>query len=204
MSKETFRVQLEKDTLVFSAAHFITFNGNVCESLHGHNYRVKCEVVGPLDENGYVVDFIALRDALTEIISTLDHHVVLPAEHPLIKVVDEANEVLVTFESKRWIFPSEDCVILPIANTTAELMARYRSLRWMRIADNGASARSNGRSSSMIHLEIVAEVFRPGPLPKQISANRVSAAFLILHLSVRFTRTLRSDWQPTWCRFYRL
>ena len=125
MSKETFRVQLEKDTLVFSAAHFITFNGNVCESLHGHNYRVKCEVVGPLDENGYVVDFIALRDGLNEIVSALDHHVVLPADHSMIKVVDDGKEVLVTFESKRWIFPSEDCVILPIANTTAELMARH-------------------------------------------------------------------------------
>ena len=125
MSKETFRVQLEKDTLVFSAAHFITFNGNICESLHGHNYRVKCEVTGPLDENGYVVDFIALRDALNEIVKSLDHHVVLPAEHQAIKVVDDGKEVLVTFESKRWIFPSEDCVILPLANTTAELMARY-------------------------------------------------------------------------------
>ena len=37
-SKRVFRVQLEKDTMVFSAAHFITFNGNVCESIHGHNY----------------------------------------------------------------------------------------------------------------------------------------------------------------------
>ena len=125
MSQETFRVQLEKDTLVFSAAHFITFNGNICESLHGHNYRVKCEVTGPLDENGYVVDFIALRDALNEIVQSLDHHVVLPAEHSSIKVADDGKEVLVTFESKRWIFPSEDCVILPLANTTAELMARY-------------------------------------------------------------------------------
>ena len=125
MSKETFRVQLEKDTLVFSAAHFITFNGNVCESLHGHNYRVKCEVVGPLDENGYVVDFIALRDALNEIIGALDHHVLLPADHSMIKVADDGKEVLVTFESKRWVFPSEDCEILPIANTTAELLAHH-------------------------------------------------------------------------------
>ena len=125
MSKEIFRVQLEKDTLVFSAAHFITFNGDVCESLHGHNYRVKCEVVGPLDENGYVVDFIALRDALTEIIGLLDHRVLLPGEHPMIKVADDEKEVLVTFESKRWIFPSEDCSILPVANTTAELLASY-------------------------------------------------------------------------------
>lgn len=125
MSNETFRVSLEKDNLVFSAAHFITFNGNICESLHGHNYRVKCEVVGPLDENGYVVDFIALRDALTEIVGRLDHHVVLPTHHKMIKVVDDGKEVTTTFEEKRWVFPSGDCVLLPIANTTAELMARY-------------------------------------------------------------------------------
>ena len=125
MSNETFRVSLEKDNLVFSAAHFITFNGNICESLHGHNYRVKCDVVGPLDENGYVVDFIALRDALLEIVNRLDHHVVLPTQHEMIKVVDDGKEVTTTFEQKRWVFPSEDCVLLPIANTTAELMARF-------------------------------------------------------------------------------
>ena len=125
MSNAMFRVSLEKDNRVFSAAHFITFNGNICESLHGHNYRVKCEVVGPLDENGYVVDFIALRDALAEIVGRLDHHVVLPTNHKSIKVVDDGNEVTATFESKRWVFPSEDCVLLPVANTTAELMARF-------------------------------------------------------------------------------
>ena len=43
----------------------------------------------------------------------------------MIKVVDDGTEVLVTFERKRWIFPSEDCRILPIANTTAELLAHY-------------------------------------------------------------------------------
>lgn len=125
MSNETFRVSLEKDTLVFSAAHFITFNGNICESIHGHNYRVKCEITGPLDENGYVVDFIALRDGLADIVNGLDHHVVLPTQHEMIKVADDGKEVTVTFEEKRWIFPSEDCVLLPIANTTAELMARF-------------------------------------------------------------------------------
>ena len=124
-SKRVFRVQLEKDTMVFSAAHFITFNGNVCESIHGHNYAVKAEVVGPLDENGYVCDFIALRDGLAEIVATMDHKVVLPATHPMIKVVDDGKEVLVTFEQKRWIFPTEDCAILPVTNTTAELMAGY-------------------------------------------------------------------------------
>lgn len=125
MSTDSFRVCLEKDNLVFSAAHFITFNGNICESLHGHNYRVKCEIIGPLDENGYVVDFIALRDALTEIVKHLDHHVLLPTQHPTIKVVEQDHEVVATFEEKRWVFPAVDCVLLPLANTTAELLAHH-------------------------------------------------------------------------------
>lgn len=125
MSINEYRVLLEKDTMVFSAAHFITFNGDVCESLHGHNYRVKCEVYGPLDENGYVVDFIALRDNLAAIVTELDHHMLLPTKHPLIKVVSDVTEVTVTFREKRWIFPLEDCVLLPVANTTAELLANY-------------------------------------------------------------------------------
>ncbi|MCP4185278.1 MAG: 6-pyruvoyl tetrahydrobiopterin synthase, partial [Hyphomicrobiales bacterium] len=98
MKSDTFRVQLEKDNLVFSAAHFITFDGNICESIHGHNYRVKCEVIGALDENGYVVDFIALRDALQEIVNRLDHHVVLPTLHPTIQVAEIEKEVVVKFE----------------------------------------------------------------------------------------------------------
>ena len=28
-----------------------------------------------------------------------------------------------TFENRRWVFPREDCVLLPIENTTAELIA---------------------------------------------------------------------------------
>jgi 6-pyruvoyltetrahydropterin/6-carboxytetrahydropterin synthase len=41
---EHYHVRVTKDYLVFSAAHFITYNGNICERLHGHNYRVAAEV----------------------------------------------------------------------------------------------------------------------------------------------------------------
>ena len=126
---ENFHVRISKEYLVFSAAHFITYAGDICERLHGHNYRVAAEVHGPLDENQYVVDFIALRDALKRIVDELDHHVLLPTEHPLIKVTAEAREVTATFRERRWVFPREDCVLLPVANTTAELVARWIGLR---------------------------------------------------------------------------
>ena len=122
---ETYQVRLDKECHVVSAAPFITFDGNVCERLPGHNYRVTAEIEGPLDENQYVVDFIALRDALKFVTEQLDHFMLLPTEHPTIKVQADEREVQVTFEDRRWIFPRCDCVLLPLANTTAELLAHW-------------------------------------------------------------------------------
>ncbi|MCA9040633.1 MAG: 6-pyruvoyl tetrahydropterin synthase family protein [Planctomycetaceae bacterium] len=120
-----FRVRVTKDHLVFSAAHFITFNGTICERLHGHNWRVAVEVGGELDENSYVYDFIALRDGLQKIVNRLDHRVLLPTKHPMITVTQESKEVSARFEERRWVFPEEDCLLLEIANTTAELIASW-------------------------------------------------------------------------------
>lgn len=116
---------MTKDHLVFSAAHFITFNGDICERIHGHNWRTAVEVSGPLDENSYVFDFIALRDATQKLVNELDHHVLLPTQHPAIHVTVNETEVMATFEKRRWVFPREDCVLMPLANTTAELIARW-------------------------------------------------------------------------------
>jgi 6-pyruvoyltetrahydropterin/6-carboxytetrahydropterin synthase len=145
----TYSVRVTKDTLVFSAAHFITFGDNVCERLHGHNYRVVGEVRGPLGPQQYVIDFIALRDALAAIVAELDHRMLLPTGHPTIQVAVDEREALVTFEDRRWIFPRTDCVLLPIANTTAELLARYIGERLL--ADLAART---GERPSFVRIEV--------------------------------------------------
>ena len=125
MIEPRFRVRVTKDHLVFSAAHFITFNGHICERLHGHNWRTAVELVGPLDENRYVFDFISLRDALQKIVNELDHRVLLPTRHCQIRVQADEREVTATFQDRRWVFPREDCVLLPVENTTAEEIAAW-------------------------------------------------------------------------------
>lgn len=123
---QMFSIEVEKEQLIFSAAHFITFGENICESIHGHNYRVRCRIEGPLNEHGYVADFIAVRDHLHELVRSLDHHVLLALNHPTIKVDDSSpQEVVVTFAERRWVFPRGDCALLPIRNTTAELLAAF-------------------------------------------------------------------------------
>jgi 6-pyruvoyltetrahydropterin/6-carboxytetrahydropterin synthase len=121
---ESYQVRIAKAEHVFSAAHFITFDG-ACERLHGHNYHVAAEVDGQLDANHLVIDFLLVRAKLREITAELDHYVLLPAKHPQIKVEDNGREVTAAFADRRWVFPSGDCRLLPVANTTSELLARY-------------------------------------------------------------------------------
>ena len=142
---ETFHVRIAKAEHVFSAAHFITFGGT-CERLHGHNYRVAAELSGPLDENHLVIDFLLVRAKLLEITTWLDHYVLLPAEHPRIRVEDNSREVTVTYADRRWVFPSGDCRLLPVANTTSELLATYIGNRLL--------AALGGAAASITHVRV--------------------------------------------------
>lgn len=129
MPTATYKVHVAKDELVFSSGHFITFNGDHCERIHGHNYRVAVEVDGPLDENAYVIDFIALRDMTRALVDELDHRMLLPGESPRIRVTAEGANIVARYKDRFWSFPGDECVILPIANTTAELLAHHLGLR---------------------------------------------------------------------------
>ena len=129
MSAERYTVRVTKDYLVFCAGHFITYEGDQCERLHGHNYRAAVEVVGGLDANHYLFDFIALKRHTQAITDALDHRVLLPTDSLLIRVEEVGPGVRVRFREREWLFPRGDCVLLPIENTTAELLARYLGQR---------------------------------------------------------------------------
>ena len=122
---ERFKVRVTKDHLVFCSGHFISYEGDKCERLHGHNYRTAVEVEAPLDENSYVFDFIALKDRMQAITDELDHRMLLATRNRLIEIEEGPDTVRVHFRDREWVFPREDCVLLPIENTTAELLARY-------------------------------------------------------------------------------
>jgi 6-pyruvoyltetrahydropterin/6-carboxytetrahydropterin synthase len=129
MARERFRVRVTKDNLVFCSGHFITYEGDKCERLHGHNYRTAVEIEGPLDENFYVFDFIALKHRTRDITNELDHRMMLPTRNKLVTLEHKNDQIHVRYKNREWNFPKDDCVLLPIENTTAELLARYISQR---------------------------------------------------------------------------
>jgi 6-pyruvoyltetrahydropterin/6-carboxytetrahydropterin synthase len=121
---ESYLVRVQGDDLTFSASHFITLESGECERLHGHDYRVAAEVQGPPGGSRYVVDFLALKSLLRSILDELDHRVLLAAEHPAMKLAESPQEIEVALGGRRWVLPRGDCALLPLANVTAEMLAR--------------------------------------------------------------------------------
>jgi 6-pyruvoyltetrahydropterin/6-carboxytetrahydropterin synthase len=49
----------------------------------------------------------------------------LPTRSELIRVTQSGSEVQATYRDKRYVFPASDVVLLPIPNTTAEMLASW-------------------------------------------------------------------------------
>lgn len=126
-----FRVSVEKDYLVFASAHFITFAGHRCEGLHGHNYRARVTVEGALNEDAwFVFDFVELKKIMRKLCDEIDHLVLLPLQSARIKVEEKGETVTVAVDGKpRYVFPRKDCALLPIPNTTVEMLAQMLATR---------------------------------------------------------------------------
>ncbi|MFM8635090.1 MAG: 6-pyruvoyl trahydropterin synthase family protein [Planctomycetia bacterium] len=143
IERQRHEVRMRKAVHVFCAGHFITLTDTLCEPVHGHNWLAGAEVEGTPDAHGMVIDFILLRDQLAAITSRLDHRMLLPTRNPLLRVTtDEVapgrSEVTVLFGERRWVFPEDECVLLPLANTTAEWIATWIGGELLRaMADRG-------------------------------------------------------------------
>jgi 6-pyruvoyltetrahydropterin/6-carboxytetrahydropterin synthase len=126
-----FRVSVTKDYLVFASAHFITFAGHRCEGRHGHKYRARVTVEGALNEESwFVFDFVELKRIMKRLCDEIDHLVLLPTKSDRVAVNEEGESVAVSVDGKpRYLFPRKDCALLPIPNTTVEMLAQLLTER---------------------------------------------------------------------------
>lgn len=120
-----FRIRVDHENLKFSSAHFVLFGNGKCESLHGHNYRAWVELEGSLQPSDYVLDFLVVKPLMKQVCELLDHKVMLPTENEDLRIEQGDSVVGVIYGKKQYSFPAEDVLLLPIHNTSAELLARY-------------------------------------------------------------------------------
>ena len=119
------RIEIRKQALKFSAAHFTIFDETDRENLHGHNFQVECELTAPVGDDGLMFDYGIIKKALRELCDELDEQVILPAHSPHLKLEEDGGYTVATFNSERLPFLARDLTVLPIANTTVEELSNY-------------------------------------------------------------------------------
>lgn len=120
-----FSIEVAKDYFNFASAHFLIFANGRREPLHGHNYQVSVAMEGELDRAGVVLDFIAFKPLVKQICDDLDHRTLIQTKSPTIKVNRRPPAVEIVYKKQRLLLPRSDVILLPLVNTSTELLAEY-------------------------------------------------------------------------------
>jgi 6-pyruvoyltetrahydropterin/6-carboxytetrahydropterin synthase len=118
-------IELSKEYLKFSAAHFTVFSATERERLHGHNFKVSARVTAPVGLNGMCFSYRILKDKLEALCASLDEYLLLSAQSPHLRVTEEGENYRVEFNNETMHFLKADTLLLPVRNATVEEYSRY-------------------------------------------------------------------------------
>ena len=118
-------IELFKEYLNFSAAHFTVFSATERERLHGHNFSIYAAITAPVTENGMTADYGLFKNKLKTLCEELDEYTLIAGDSPYLNVTQVDGEVLVRFGDGLLRFPESDCLVLPILNTTVEELSYF-------------------------------------------------------------------------------
>jgi len=122
-------IEITKDYLHFSAAHFTIFGAGSRENLHGHNFDVSCSLDTVIGEDGLAFDYNVVKDRLMALCDELDERVLIPELSPHLRLVDDGDYLTVLFGAERIPFLKRDVLTMPIRNATVEEFARWFTAR---------------------------------------------------------------------------
>lgn len=131
LPRESWSIEVHKDYLKFSAAHFLIFPDGTAERLHGHNYKVYATLHTDLDEHGLVVNFKEIKPLIRRLCDQLDEHLLLPGQHPELRAERVGEHWEVRYRERHYLIPADEVIVLPIGNSSAENLAAWfgRTLR---------------------------------------------------------------------------
>jgi 6-pyruvoyltetrahydropterin/6-carboxytetrahydropterin synthase len=122
---ESWSIEVDKDYLKFSAAHFLIFPDGTAERMHGHNYKVYAEIRAGLDQHGLVLNFKEIKPLVKHILDGLDEHMIVPGKHPVLTWRRIDGSIEIRYQDRKYLLPAADVLVLPITNTSAENLATW-------------------------------------------------------------------------------
>ena len=108
----------------FHVAHRISNAGHGLERLHGHTYEIRLNVTGKA-KSGFLLAFEDMMEIMSDCTSRLNNKVLLPDGGGNVVKAEDRSYTFVSADERRYMFPKEDVVVLPLAEITAEALANY-------------------------------------------------------------------------------
>lgn len=118
-------IEVAKEYLKFSAAHFTVFSATDRERLHGHNYSVSAKVTAPVDDNGLCFSYGEMKSRMRALCDSLDEYTIIAAQSPHLSITEEGPYYRVEFNGEVMLLLQSDTLLLPIRNATVEEFSRY-------------------------------------------------------------------------------
>jgi 6-pyruvoyltetrahydropterin/6-carboxytetrahydropterin synthase len=118
-------IEITKQDIKFSAAHFTIFSATERERLHGHNFAVALAVTAPVGADGICFSYKDIKSRIRALCEELDEYTLLPAQSPHLRIVEEGEFFVVHFNGEKIPLLKSDTLLLPVRNSTVEEYARY-------------------------------------------------------------------------------
>ena len=118
-------IEVVRDSLHFSAAHFTIFSATARENLHGHNFRLNGVFESKVHDDGLCFDYGKIKSILQRLCDELDERFLVPEESPYLAIEQDDDSVKITFDSETMTLPVRDVYKMPVRNITVEELANY-------------------------------------------------------------------------------
>lgn len=118
-------VELQKESMKFSAGHTTIFSETEREPLHGHMYTVYLALSTWVEENGMTFDYRYYRERIQVLCRYLNQTFLMPQHSPFLTFSEDKEYYYFTFNHKKIPFLKEDVTLMPLTNITVEELSRW-------------------------------------------------------------------------------
>ncbi len=124
-----YQIQIAKERMHFSAAHFTIFSDTERENLHGHHYQLALDLAlesPDVQALGLECDYNILKNIATNLCQSLDEFLLLPSQNPYLRLKQTDTHWICQFGADPEMqFLHRDVKILPLSNITGEALSHW-------------------------------------------------------------------------------
>lgn len=118
-------IEIEKQYLHFSIAHFTIFSATSRERLHGHNVRIAVKITGAVNDNGLCFDYAIYKKELKALCARFDEYTLIAEHSPHLTIEEEGDYYNVVHNGINMPLLKTDTILLPVRNVTIEELSHY-------------------------------------------------------------------------------